>query len=1783
MKYDYMQTKNGARKKWGGYAPSPALLSPVLEFLLLLVVCLLSAATAHARTDLFFLAPVSGTVADEVAVPLMVKGERLQAGSFDMLVDTRYTEPITELDNRIILEKGPLAQAHPTYFLMAALQDARYDEGRPYLRTVRVAFAFQSPVNTVGVETLARIRMLLVDRPPEGVVTLPIIRDGARMAEFAAYRQGGGIIVFSGLGQSPNIEITYPENGQRYEQTSVTVNATATDAAGSDFSHIYWADPFQIVEPPNSSPVILEGSSGDLSFSPGLHVLFCAGVDGSGNWAGTWTAFGIQEDILVTILGAISAQVVEAVSGLPVAGAAVVVSQDAHILDTCFTGTDGICLFEGLEQGTYTAEASKQDYERASADVFVPTDQTASVRLEVLALVTPSGDFYKYGVLSVCVTEGTGAGQPVSGAHVREMRGTYSCWTDLSGCCRVARIRQGLDLYWVASTNDLFSKITGPVRLNDTEDELEIHVDPISETGIELEARDTFSLTPLDGLEATIGVGDQEVLSRTTDDAGMARLTPLSTSQSHLMTVSTEPVAGPDGTLWQVSQEITINTAQLSQGMLLPVRLPFLGQQADLRSEAETSTAAYDPNTPTTISLTVTDTAGRPLAQSSVTIRQGGLTAPATLSDASGRVHVTGLLPGEYKIAVRRDGYQGVALDLTVGAGQSLERFVRLVPALATSVTQNVLPYEETDGGVEGSCPAIDITILEPYTGSALSALPVELFRLTDGEVVRTGVTNTTGHYFAPGLAGLPPLALRMINPISSGGVTWREIRELGPLTVLEDQVTRYTFYFSPETTNLQEQPGEVDNSTLVTADIVLIDETGTPLGQTTLEIESLGDGMVFDILTDATGHATFNRDIPGSYSVTVVPSGYQGMEFPMTLGLGHPKAFGLVLPRIPTILRPSYQSCSETGSLGDITSALSVAVRNVSSGLPMNGVTVQVLNPDGGAVLAQGLTGSDGVWTKEGISASRLDIEISRPHPGGWTETQTLAGINLLAGYETSVLFFNLPEYTEVSDSPSPGAGTSATNPEIGLQVFDLYNTPLSSIQVSLKDTTERVIQRGYTDNQGRVKLSNLNPGSYSLEVEDEGRVTMSITGLDLWPGRVFSWTAVLPPSYSPIFGQLKTGGLCSQLRALVLNGQNFLAVPQVSAVIKDPRGNAIDRVPNCTGDNYGRLTIDGIEGAGPALLTLSARSYQTRRIGPIQIQDNRVEYALYTLTRNSALTPLIDADHIPAGLTYCLPTQGQCISQDEDILTIFSYDPVRMEIRRLAQTHLSSRSARILDVSLAPFAPNSFPEQTPYIVSVQEAPTAITLYTYNPGLGQSVVTLKTLQLAGEIHAIARGYDSLAVATSAGMFFYRLTDAEGHIAPSLVSYLNVPSVGLLQSGEGLYALTPDGQILGLDISDLDIPTITGIGPMGYVARHAATAWPYALVADDAGTLHPIKLLAAEPFDNAAPFSNATPRLLASGQDLTLVDKPTGIRAVALGGQYFGLVLTQETITTVELTDNTPLQVASISLPGIPRDTLPVRQRVDDNWSNALMIVTEAGFFTVPLGSNEQNTVNVSIDFTSCVPSIEQDDYHIWTAQGFTDVLTRRTDAYGRQGLFWDAELPAGKYDIALVGPDGKALLQAHNLSLYTDLQGEVSRLVPSLLILQEDRRLSATFLPGNDIWLRLGLETWNPPLCDVHVLVRYRFNTGGETFRWALTPGPDGTFGLSLLDEPAYLAPIPLISAWPATPLTNADLPLLHLPPGGGYGGGGTISVVYTRPGGNPDTEEDVFGKATAAFRVQN
>jgi len=1749
----------------------------------LLFLVLILPFTAEARTDIFFLAPVTGSVSEEVAVPVNVKGERLQAGSFDMLVDSRYCEPVATLDNRVKMTEGPLAQANPTYFFMAAVQETLYDEGRPYLRTVRVAFAFQSLINTKGVETLARIHLRLVSRPPEGLVLLPILRDGARMAEFAGYRQGGGVVFFSSGGQAPDIAILEPVNGGRYEETEIEMEASATDASGQALAGPFWVNPFAIVEPMDTSPVLFTGLDGSLTFTPGIHALYCVGLDSAGNGNGAWTVFGVQEDVVVVILGAVEAHVVETVTGVPVSGAVVLLSQNGLIMATCFTDTDGACLFEGVDEGAYHVDASKENYEGDSTEVVVPRDETVGVQLRVLALVTPSGEFYEYGTLDICVREGSSSGPLVSGAEVREMRGTYACSTDLSGCCRVVRVRQGLDLRWIAYTEDLFSEISLPVRLDGAESDLVLVVNPVSGTGVRLAARDTFSMDPVPDLQIQVGSGGEAVLSRTTDAAGSALLTPLAPGQAYTVAVRTVQTPGPDGTTWQAGQDLTVDSRSLSAGMLLPITLPFLGHFASL---SPFSSATSDPGAPATVAFTVTDLMENPLSGCAVTVRQGALTVSNMITEGTGTAILTGLWPGTYEVSVLRRDYQGVEFEVTAGGGQSLRRFVQLAPVMAPQVRTEAKPGQDGTEGGDGVCPAVRITVLDPYSGAPIAGVRGDVFQLIDGAVVRTGTTDSSGILVASGLAGLSPLGIRLTRQAGTGSTIWSELREMGPLALLDDQVSAYTLYLSPGATSVTVEPGEGDSPVLVAAEMVLQDGTGSPIGETEFQVECIADGTIFDLETDISGRAIFLHDIPGDYVVTAMPEGFQGIRLPITLGLAGRPTVTFTLPRIPTILRPSYTPCSGSDAESGLTASLQVAAFNAYTGGPLSGVAVEVLEGQSGAEAALGVTDSQGIWTHDGLTPGTFSIRLSRLHQRGWTEVQFIEGAALQAGYQTEIRAFILPEATDVAETAPPGGEGAESSASIALKVLDTSGRPLSNVQISLMDGQGRVVSRSFTDTAGLSATGNLNPGTYSLELTCAGRLGMWVTEISLWPGKTYSWLAVLPAVSAPILGSLEGAPSGAQLRALVVDGRNFQALSFVQGTLEDPWGAYMEDIPAARSDQFGRLTVDGLQDSGPVFLTLSASTYRARREGPIHLEGGKVLYALYALTPESLLTSISNPDRLPAGKVHFLPAIGHGLVQDQDTLTVFSFDPVRLELRRLTRSRLPGSTSRVLAAGLAPLtAAGDFPDDIPYLILIQTGSGTLKVYTYEPALGMAVNEVATLHCAGEIQDCVLIYNGLAVASSAGVFLYRLTNSSGTLAPALASHLALPAIRLLPSGSGLYCITQEGGIVGMDIGVLEMPLISGTGPLEVLAEQATCAWPQAALVDATDTLRSMQFLRAQPFGKASDSSShSTPEVHLSGMGLTLAERPAGIRAMAVGSRSYVLAVSDNTLNTVELTDNVPLLVSSLPIPGPLHDVVLARYRTDSRWSSGVLAASEAGYFGVPLHAPGKDTVHVVMDFTPYLPDLDQ-SYRVWTAQGFTDVLTTQIDADGARRFLWETDLPAGVYDFAVVDLDGRAVVTAYNISLYQDIQAEVYRMNPTLSLLQADRRLSGTFTPGSDVWMRVGLDVWNPPLCDVYLLLDYRFNTDFSTGHWSFVPDLDGSLELvSWGGTPEGPGPTaPTFSSWPARPLSNADVPVFSLPAGTGYAGGGSLSLVFTTPGGHPAREADIYGSAVTRFRIED
>lgn len=1726
---------------------------------------------AEARTDLFFLAPIAAHTGDEAGIPIIIKGERLQSGSFDLLVDTRYVEPVLETANRVKLSKGPLASTTPTFFYMAAVLDALYDQDRPYLRTVRMAFAFQQPVNTNGAEELGRLFFKWKAKPPNGVVQLPVLANNKSAADLATYRTGGGLALFADAPVS--LSITAPERNKRYDTSPVQVSATAS--AGST---VTWWDPFSIVEPSPSDPVIASGTTASLPFADGIHALFAVALDGTKNGAADWTVFGINEDVIVTVLGAIRVQVLESLTSLPVAGAAVTYGQGGHILGSCFTGDDGICVFDGVDAGTYDLTASKETYDPDQTQVTVPKDQTVDVTLRILALVAPSTDVYEYGNLKLCVKEGGNSGNAIANAKVMDLRGTYSCQTDITGCCTVYRVRKGLKLYWVAYTDTLFSEINQFAVTTD-QGTLNLIVNPLTTTGLRIEAKDGLTLAPASGMEAGVLSGNTVAASGSTDGAGKALLSPLAPGQTYTLRIATPNQSGPDGGTWQAWQDIDLSYNQIVQGKILPVFLSFLGKYASI-SSLNGSTPTNSSST-SGLSITVTDSAMKTVSGALVRLYRSGSVFGDFTTNASGKVEMNGLYPGQYTVSISKAGYEGVAFDLTIGAGQQLSRYVQLSAVLEPQLTDELLSTGGSSGGAQ-TCPGLVIDVLNPYTGQPVPGVTVEIYTLTNGTVVQSGVTNASGRYQGMGLTPSTAYGIRLssIVPASAatGNLTWQEVREFLPISIPSDDVANYSLYFAQNTTRVARQDGTGDNPALVAASLVLKDSTGMPIANTKFKVESLGDGTVFDLTTDGTGKVSFAHDLPGKYRIKALPSGYQGMILDITLGLSQKPTYTLTLPVVPTVLRPAYVSCSSGGSGIPIQSGIQAQVLNGFTGLPVPNVTVRILNTQN-QTITQGISDVNGLWGNDSLSPQTVSVEVSWQGAGGWRELQMKSGVALRAGYRTVITFYITPNATSISSTP-PGGGVDGTA-GIALTVVDMQKRPLSSIQVSLIDATGRTLQATYTDTQGRVSFDRLNTGNYGLMIQSTNRLTVSMQNLMVWAGNHFSWQIVLPEVSRPSFGTLETAGGGSQLRAVVVNGQTFEPLTGVAVAMKDSKGQALENRSFTSATGF--FNLENMDSLGPVYFDLKAGNYLPQTQGPLHLTGTQVKYALYAMTPASSFVAIANPDGIPAGVVKCMPG-GQCFSQSGDMLTAFSYDPVRLEIRRQAQARLATNTSKLLTIGLAPLGSVSKQvlSQTPYLAVVQTAQGTLTIYQYQAVSGASVGLATTLTVAGEITDAVLLYNGMAVSSTAGVFFYRLAGSDGRITPTMVSYVNSPIRSLMKAGPGLYGVSDTGQVVGMDITSMEMPVVTGTGELGYTPRSASAIAPSGIIVDTNAMLHPIRFSGMKTLGQASGASITSPDTLSSGMSLRMEEQVSRLSTLAIGKKAFGFATTGNRLFTVEITDNIPVQTSAMQLPGDVFDLLPIRQRINNRWSAGLMLATTSSFYVMPLPEQGQETVTLSLDFARLVSNPNQ-NYRFWTAQGYTDVLNRGVDANGNTQLMLNTTLPAGIYDFAVVGEDGVARFVYNGVSLFTDAIGSLKDMQPVLILAKANRDRAAVFNPGDDIWLDISLAVLTQKLCDVHVLLDYRLTGDTNTYHFYTTAN-NGILGFNAwpgsVDAPA---PQPLVASWPSFNITDLYLPLISLPKPGGYGGAGMVSVVFTKPGGHPLVTGDVIGVSVAGFSIRN
>lgn len=1757
--------------------PKAAALLPCLLFS---VICL--SIPAYAATDLFFMAPVSGEPGNSVVVSFILKGERLQSGAVDFLYDSRLVSPEMSAGNLIRVDKGPLASQGSPFFFAASLLETLYDETRPYLRTIRFSFAFQTPVNSEGADELAYFHFNLDNMQPGGFTLLQVIKNSRSMGDLDTYRQGGGIIFCNDGSVLPSVTIDSPVNEQRYEDSAMNLRASV-GASLPELPQpaVFWVDPFTLTEPLGDGIIVASGPEATVNYETGIHAVLCLAAETSGNINSAWSVFGIREDVIVTVFGAIKALVIESTSNEPVTGATVLLFEGDTIITSCFTGSDGICLFEGLEEGIYVVEARKDYYEGYSTTVTVPKDETVQVTLPILSLVPPSDQIYEYTSLHVCVHQDSESGAGIAGARVREMRGSYSCTTGQDGCCYIDRVRRDVDLYWYAENGKLFSSITGPVRFSASQEELSLTVTAATGTAIRLQAVDPFnSHAPIPDIEATLETSSGNSISRVTDSAGEALLSPVSSSVDYSLMVKTPTQTGPDNISWYAGQTLTISHYDTAEGRVLPVTLPFTGMYTRVEEITGHDTAP-DPSRNPEMEIYVTDLSNQPLYSVSIKVMQNGVVTGTYLTDGNGKVHVTGLLPGTVRVSAAKQGLQGVRFEEVLTAGIIMKRYIRL-----GRVISSVVEYRAIQGGGGDSpptiCPALIINVKNPSSGLAVPGLDVRITGMVSGTVVYSGQLDANGTAMLTNLdLDELPLEVRLskdVTPVEDSVTPWTEINVMTPVSAKDGYITSYTFYFQPDSTMLAVTQENGQHPLLASGTFIVRDENDRPLPEIPVTVRSIDDGKTFDIETDSQGHAYFQHDLPGRYHIITTRPGYQGVDFEISMGIGSLYTFDIGLQTIPTIFRPVYDSCSGGSLPGpEIKSLMEVLVMNASTGQPMPGTSLTLYDASG-AETAWGTTDNSGKWTQTGLdSASGSLLEAYwRSSRGSWEELLEIP-CDLRQGMKTLITAFATPDSGQVSGTPFTGDDSSGSS-GVSLLVVDRLGSAIYRAKITICKQDGLKLRSIYTNDDGQASINGIEPGIYSITIEKDGAVSVFISSVSIWRGSVPEWRVTVPETMNHIKRTTEPALENARLEALVVNGESFHPLAGVTVEISPAGSQTLDFPGTTHTDSSGRLVINGLDRAGAVWLTLSMNNYMERHENPIHLNSGEVRYALYALTPEHVVKRIRNADNVPAGKTFWFPQYGRGIVQKGAGLTLFSYDYAMMSIRKKSYVDLTSPSSLMLGAAAFPVIPGdtgvSF---NGYLVAVKEASSLLNLYQYRPGAGDAITMTASITAAGEINDAMLSGTRLLLATSSGIFFYDLNIHNNVPSPMLRSSINLPAIRVEGSGTDILAVTDKGQVVGIDAATWEMPIFSSLGTTPYLPCDAVSTSAFLLMTDEKNILHTAKVSGRQAFGVTPSGSQATPSLWFSGQEQLNMQDISVTRLLAVGARTYAYCLTGSGVAMVEITDNAMLHAAFFPMPAPPEDIVFTTRRIGDTTEPCGLVFTDMGVYSIPMPEGSRISLDWDFDVTDLMPAGNGPRY-VWTSLGYVQPLEQQT-INGSVRYFWKATLQPGIYDISFTDSAGRSLFDFYQAAISRDAEDSLKRIYLRLDLMHSDGSRAAGFMPGQGIYVNMGIDVFADTVADAYMVMIFQPDGGTQKYYCPAAMEEDGFFNITACYE--NMAGVrPFRSSWPVTPVSGMRTRLM-LVPDGDYSGSGMVSFFLTAPGAQPDDADAVYGNVETPFRI--
>ncbi len=298
------------------------------------------------------------------------------------------------------------------------------------------------------------------------------------------------------------------------------------------------------------------------------------------------------------------------------------------------------------------------------------------------------------------------------------------------------------------------------------------------------------------------------------------------------------------------------------------------------------------------------------------------------------------------------------------------------------------------------------------------------------------------------------------------------------------------------------------DCSTLATVgDRVWLDANGngtqdageTGINGVTVQLVDNSGTVRFAAITSGDGNYTFT-DVPGSYSVRVVPS---------TLPAGLAPSYdldGIATANVASFTLAAGQNRTDVdfgykngGSIGDRVWLDANGNGTQDAGeTGINGVTVQLLN-NANTVVATTTTSGDGNYTFGNLTAGTYTVKIvAASLPAGVTATYDLDGIatanqaavTLAAGQVRTDVDFGYKNTGSVGDRVWLDANGNGTQ--------DAGETGINGVTVQLVDSSNNVVGTATTSGDGNYTFSNLAAGTYTVKVSGLPAGTAATYDLD-------------------------------------------------------------------------------------------------------------------------------------------------------------------------------------------------------------------------------------------------------------------------------------------------------------------------------------------------------------------------------------------------------------------------------------------------------------------------------------------------------------------------------------------------------------------------------------------------------------------------------------------------------------------------------------------------------------